>query len=48
MFLLDKFMKQLDEKLKAEASGVRLVTYTFKIPGKIAIKTDQAMNLYKY
>jgi hypothetical protein len=48
VFLLDKYMKKLDEKLKREATGARLISYTFKIPGKKIIKTKDALNLYQY
>lgn len=49
VFLLDKYMTQLDEKLTGELqkSG-RLVSYTFEIPEKKAIKKEKAMFLYRY
>lgn len=48
VFLLDPFMERLDKKLGQEAEGVKLVSYTFKIPGKKSIATKNALNLYKY
>lgn len=49
VFLLDPFMERLDNKLSSEMSdGGRLVSYTFKIPNKKAIKSKNAMYLYKY
>jgi hypothetical protein len=48
VFLLDKYMSQLNEKLTKELKGGRLLSYTFKIPGKKAISSKRAMNLYKY
>lgn len=48
VFLLDSFMERLDKKLKQEVRGVKLVSYTFKIPGKKPVATKNALNLYKY
>lgn len=49
VFLLDKYMVQLDKKLTAELSPQgRLVSYTFQIPGKSPMKTFEALYLYKY
>ncbi len=49
VFLLDKYMTQLDAKLIKELkNGSRLVSYTFQIPGKTAVRTDHALHLYKY
>jgi hypothetical protein len=48
VFLLDSFMERLDKKLEKEARGIRLVSYTFKIPGKKPVVQKNALNLYKY
>lgn len=48
VFLLDKYMTKLDEKLSSELSDAWLISYTFKIPKKKIIKTKDAMFLYKY
>lgn len=48
VFLLDPFMGRLDKKLKNEARGVKLVSYTFKIPGKNPIASKDALTLYQY
>ena len=49
VFLLDPFMERLDNKLSSEMShGGQLVSYTFKIPNKKAVKSKNAMYLYKY
>lgn len=48
VFLLDPFMKRLDMKLKEEAKGAKLVSYTFKIPNKKTVETKHALNLYQY
>lgn len=49
VFLLDRFMSKLDNKIKAELkSPVKLVSNAFKIPGKKPIKQKNALFLYKY
>jgi SAM-dependent methyltransferase len=49
VFLLDRYMKQLDKKLKTEAkSGLLLASHTFKIPGKKPIAHKYGIYLYKY
>ncbi len=49
VFLLEKFMKRLDQKMLAEAQkGTRLLSYTFKIPGKKIIAEAEGMYLYQY
>ncbi len=49
VFLLDKFMARLDKKLSNELKpGVRLVSYTFKIPDKRLYKSDCGMFVYIY
>ncbi len=49
VFLLDRFMPQLDKKVKAEAkAGIKLVSHAFKIPGKKANLKKSALFLYKY
>jgi exodeoxyribonuclease VII small subunit len=49
VFLFDRYMKQLDAKLKKEAKpGLKLASHTFKIPGKKIIRQDYGVYLYKY
>lgn len=49
VFLLDKYMKKLDEKLKSEvASGTRLASYAFKIPGRKVVSAQEPIFLYRY
>ena len=49
VFLFDRYMKQLDEKIKAEAKpGLLLASHTFKIPDKKPIADQYGVYLYKY
>jgi SAM-dependent methyltransferase len=49
VFLLDRFMARLDNKVSAEAGKpISLVSYAFKIPGKRHIKLVRGMYLYHY
>ncbi|MBX4197283.1 hypothetical protein KW801_01855 [Candidatus Saccharibacteria bacterium] len=49
VFLLDRYMQQLDNKLEAEAkAGLLLASHTFKIPGKRPIAHKYGVYLYKY
>ncbi len=49
VFLLDKYMKQLDDKLQKEGKkGLKLASHTFKIPGKKAAAEKYGVYLYKY
>ncbi|HET6863683.1 MAG TPA: hypothetical protein VFH37_00555 [Candidatus Saccharimonadales bacterium] len=49
VFLLDKYMRQLDGKLKAEAKpGAKLASHTFKIPSKRPAAQKYGVYLYKY
>ena len=49
VFLLDRYMKKLDEKFSSELTrGTKVVSYTFKIPSKKIITEKQALYLYKY
>jgi len=49
VFLLDKYMGQLDDKLQKQGKkGLKLASHTFKIPGKKIIKQDYGVYLYKY
>ena len=49
VFLFDRYMKQLDDKLKAEAKpGLLLASHTFKIPGKKPLVKQYGIYLYKY
>jgi len=49
VFLLDRFMAQLDAKIQAEGKpGVKLVSHAFKIPGRKPDIKKNAMLLYSY
>ena len=49
VFLLDRFMSRLDEKLSKELKkGTRLTSYTFKIPGKKPVFARAGVFVYKY
>lgn len=50
VFLLDKYMEKLDKKVVQKYSGqhVKLVSYTFKIPGKKVTRQLGALYLYDY
>jgi SAM-dependent methyltransferase len=49
IFLLDKYMEQLDEKLSKEAKkGLKLASHTFKVPGKKISAQKYGVYLYKY
>jgi predicted RNA methylase len=49
VFLLDRFMTKLDQKLSKELKpGTSLVSYSFKIPGKKIINEKSGLYLYTY
>lgn len=49
VFLQDRFMKRLDQKLTEQASRpVKLVSYAFKVPGKKVVRENGPMYLYQY
>lgn len=52
VFLLEKFMKRLDEKMKSEAKRLKkdltLISYVFKIPGKKPIRENGGVRVYLY
>ncbi len=49
VFLLDKYMPKLDEKLKSEGKkGLKLASHTFKIPNKKIAKEIYGVFLYQY
>lgn len=49
IFLLDKYMSKLDDKLQKEAKpGLKLASHTFKIPAKKIAKQKYGVYLYKY
>lgn len=52
VFLLEKFMVRLDEKMKTEAKRLEkdltLISYVFKIPGKKPIKENGGVRVYRY
>lgn len=48
VFLLDRFMVRLDEKMKTEGRGKLLLSYTFEVPGRKPANIQDGMYLYKY
>lgn len=49
VFLIDKYMKKLDKKIKNESKkGVRLASNSFKIPGKKPSSENYGVYLYIY
>lgn len=50
VFLLDRFMADLDKKMMAKRQGkpVRLVSHAFEVPGRKAVKKSGALFLYAY
>jgi SAM-dependent methyltransferase len=49
VFLFDRYMRQLDDKLKKEARpGLKLASHTFKIPGKKPLASQYGVYLYRY
>jgi SAM-dependent methyltransferase len=49
VFLLDKYMPQLDDKLSREGrKGLKLASHTFKIPGRKTSAQKYGVFLYKY
>lgn len=48
VFLFDKYMTQLDDKLKASGRHLKLASHTFKIPGKPIRAQKYGIYLYEY
>jgi cyclopropane fatty-acyl-phospholipid synthase-like methyltransferase len=49
VFLFDRYMRQLDDKLKKEGKpGLLLASHTFKIPDKKSIAKSYGIYLYRY
>ncbi len=49
VFLLDRFMSQLDKKMQKELrSGTKLASFAFKIPGKKTVRSKAGIYLYQY
>lgn len=49
VFLVQHYMKKLNHKLTSELSRpTKLVSYSFTIPGKKAVKESKGLYLYKY
>jgi SAM-dependent methyltransferase len=49
VFLLDKYMNKLDKKIIQEyKESVKLVSFAFKVPGKVAAKESKGLYLYEY
>jgi SAM-dependent methyltransferase len=48
VFLLDKYMKQLDVKILTSGKHLKLASHSFKIPGKPIAAHKYGIYLYKY
>ncbi len=49
VFLLDKYMQKLDQKIMQDLhKPVKLVSYAFKIPGRVPIAKKSGLMLYVY
>lgn len=48
VFLIDKYMNKLDNKLVQNNKPVKLVSYAFQIPGKKPSSSKGGLFLYKY
>lgn len=49
VFLINRYMQKLDDKLSQEiASPTKVVSYAFKIPGKVPEAEEGELYLYKY
>jgi SAM-dependent methyltransferase len=48
VFLLDKFMPKLDDKLKSSGKHLKLASHTFIIPGKSSAAHKNGVYLYEY
>jgi SAM-dependent methyltransferase len=48
VFLLDRFMSRLDEKLQSLHQPVRLVSFAFQIPGRQPFEQKDGLFLYIY
>lgn len=49
VFLLDRFMEKLGDKLKKNvSSGTKVASYAFEIPGETACRQKDGVYLYKY
>lgn len=48
VFLDKRFLKRLDRKLASSGANVMLVSYSYQIPGKKILKTENGMHLYEY
>ncbi len=49
VFLIDRYMHKLDQKLKAEITKpTKLVSFTFQIPGKKPVDSNKNTYVYRY
>jgi len=48
IFLDTRFLKRLDKKISSSGAKLRLVSYSYKIPGRKILKTETGMHLYQY
>lgn len=49
VFLLDKYMQRLDKKIIRECNQpTKLVSFAFRIPGRVPIKKTKGLFLYEY
>lgn len=48
VFLLNRYMERLDQKIKASNQAVKLVSFAFEVPGKKIAKQADGVFLYQY
>lgn len=48
VFLLDRYMKKLDNRITKRYKNVKLASYIFQIPGKKPVKVSGGVFLYTY
>lgn len=48
IFLDTRFLKRLDRKIKKADVGLRVVSYSYRLPGKEPLKSREGMHLYEY
>lgn len=49
VFLLDRYMDKLDEKIQKESpKPVKLISFAFQVPGRKAAKQNKGLFLYQY
>ncbi len=48
IFLDARFLKRFDKKIDSADCGVSVASYSYEIPGKKIVKTEQGIHLYRY